>query len=419
MAQWFAGEVAMKIAVIQFPGSNAESETIDAIERVGMQAVPVLWNESLRKLAKYDGFVIPGGSSYGDMGRAGLIASFDPVMDFISAQAKEGKPVLGIGNGAQILVEAGLIPGMALTYNKRIEYDKVMSTGFYNGWVHMRAQAKVAANAFTLGISPKEILRVPVVHAQGCFQVPADLLEKLIANGMVVFQYCDEAGEVSMDFPINPNGSVYNIAAVMNYAGNVMAIMPHIERAPQGDAIFASMRDFLVEEEPVREGSFVYNPPPVVVSHYQADGAKTLIVDAQQEEHTYLPMERILQDILGIEVSVKRYIHWSCYCGDDVLDKIVASKELVDLETEKLVHLQELALTDTLTFVVSQREGLVGQQKFQILANHFEIDGIKSIKRAVVWQITGVGIAGMRQQVIDSGLLFNPVSQTCVEVSKA
>src|SRR5579871_921788 len=132
----------MKIAVVQFPGSNCERETSLAIQRAGMVPVDFLWNQAPSELETCQGFVIVGGFSYEDRGRAGVIAALDPIMSVLKTQSALGKPILGICNGAQILVESGLVPGvedglvsLALTENKRIQQGKVLGTGYYNEWV--------------------------------------------------------------------------------------------------------------------------------------------------------------------------------------------------------------------------------------------------------------------------------------------
>lgn len=402
----------MNIAVIVFPGSNAETETIHAIEHVGMTAQPFLWNAPLKKIAKCDGFVIPGGASYGDKGRAGIVAAFSPVMNLIRKKIKEGKPVLGIGNGAQILLESGFLSGVALSYNQRIAYDKVVGTGFYNAWVCMRMSTKVGPNAFTLGVSSKTVFRVPVVHAQGRFCMSAKVLDALKEAGMAVFHYCDAEGEVIPAYPINPNGSIDNIAAVMNYAGNALAVMPHIERVPQGQAIFASMRDFLIEEEPTRVGVWSHYVPLPTVEPYQPV-KHSLVVDKQYPPHYFLSMEKIVQERLGLAVNIRRYTYWDCDCSAQTMEGIISSQALV-APTETVVELTPSK--EVLTLLVIEREDSIGQQKFQILANHFEVDGIKSIRRGSIWQIIAPGIKPMRQELVELGLFFNPISQICVEM---
>jgi phosphoribosylformylglycinamidine synthase I len=242
----------MRIAVIQFPGSNCERETMLAIKRAGMEPVEFMWNGPKEQLRQMDGFVIVGGFSYEDRSRAGIIAALDPVMVEIKAQAENGKPILGICNGAQVLIETGLVPGlennklaMALAENKRVAHGKILGAGYYNAWVHIRLANEYQRNAFTRRLSAKDILRVPVAHAEGRFVMSPALLQEVVVQGLNVFQYCDAEGNVTDHFPINPNGSVQNTAAVSNKAGNVMAIMPHPERTENGDAILLSMRDYI------------------------------------------------------------------------------------------------------------------------------------------------------------------------------
>ena len=162
----------MKIAIVQFPGSNCERETILAVRRAGMIPVEFLWNESHLKLREMDGYILVGGFSYEDRSRAGIIAALDPVMQEIKVQSELGKPVLGICNGAQILVETGLVPGlvnnqlgMALSENKRIVDGKILGTGFYNNWIYMCTRTH-RNNAFTRHMSKESILNVPIAHAE-------------------------------------------------------------------------------------------------------------------------------------------------------------------------------------------------------------------------------------------------------------
>src|SRR5579872_2514139 len=173
----------MNIAIVQFPGSNCERETMLAVKRAGMQPIEFLWNESREKLQAMDGYIIIGGFSYEDRSRAGIIAALDPVMQEIKAQSELGKPILGICNGAQVLVETGLVPGlennklgMVLTENKRIAKGKIIGTGYYNTWVHMRLSDEYQRNAFTRHLTPKAILTVPIAHAEGRFVLTEALL---------------------------------------------------------------------------------------------------------------------------------------------------------------------------------------------------------------------------------------------------
>ena len=248
----------VKIAIIQFPGSNTERETLMACRRVGLSPVEFLWNESAEKLTDFDGYVIVGGFAYEDRSRAGVIAALDPIMDQIKVEADKGKPVLGICNGAQILVESGLVPGLenhrvgiALTDNKRVKGDRVVGVGYYNTWANLQMSAPPDRCAFTQHLKTGDWINVPLAHGEGRFIIPDELLQKMIANDQTVFRYCNDDGKIVYEFPTNPNGSMHNLAAVCNARGNVMAMMPHPERTENGDAIFSSMKEFIENGAPV------------------------------------------------------------------------------------------------------------------------------------------------------------------------
>jgi phosphoribosylformylglycinamidine synthase subunit PurQ / glutaminase len=408
----------MKIAVIQFPGSNCEKETNQALKRAGLEPVNFLWNEPVKKLEKCHGFVIVGGFSYEDRSRAGVIAAMDPVMKVLAKQAEKGKPILGICNGAQILLECGLVPGvkddkvvMALTENKRVQDDKVVGTGFYNNWIHMRQHSLAHASAFNIGLTQDEVLRVPIAHAQGRFVMSSVLLKEINEKGLVAFQYCDGAGDVVDEFPVNPNGSVANIAAVTNYAGNVMAMMPHPERTGAGDAIFSSMRDYIEEKEELRKGELSYQHNDALLKNYD-NADHQLLVELVLTDNAALSVQMALQ-AQAINVNVKRYTHWQVQCGDDVLDKIKRSEELYNPKKEFLIEPDFSNNKSTRYILVQQNEDFVGQQKFQLLANHFEIYGIKSIRKGVVWAIEVIEGDAQKtfDKVLQTGLLYNPISQ--------
>ena len=152
------------IGVIQFPGSNTERETELAIKRSRMDPIEILWNADPEKVESCDGYIITGGFSFEDRSRAGVIASLDPIMDLLKKEAKKGKPIFGICNGAQILVESGLVPGtgkdqtsIALTDNKRIKDGHVVGTGYYNTWAHLLVSVPSESTAFTRHLNPEEI----------------------------------------------------------------------------------------------------------------------------------------------------------------------------------------------------------------------------------------------------------------------
>ncbi|MBU0615118.1 MAG: phosphoribosylformylglycinamidine synthase I [Nanoarchaeota archaeon] len=219
----------MKIAVVMFPGNNCENESKRALEAVGLSAEIIRWNTD-KDISQYDGYLIPGGWAYEDRIRAGAIAAQDPLMLKIKEEAKKGKPVIGICNGAQVLVESGIIPGlkdkvqMALAPNIR-DYPN----GFYCTWVHIKSNSRLCK--FNTQLNYGEVIPIPIAHGEGRFTTKDKaLLEELKKNDQIAFVYSDASGDVRNSYDVNPNSSELNIAAICNKEGNVMAIMPHPER---------------------------------------------------------------------------------------------------------------------------------------------------------------------------------------------
>ncbi len=401
----------MRIAIIQFPGSNCERETILAVQRAGMEAHEFLWNESKEKLSEFAGYIIVGGFSYEDRGRAGVIAALDPIMQVIKTQSKLGKPVLGICNGAQILLESGLVPGiendklcMALSENKRMQNGKVLGTGYYNAWVTMRLSDRYQLNAFTRCLTPKDILRIPVAHAEGRFIIPPALLIEIETQGLNVFQYCDTEGQIVDEFPINPNGSIHNIAAVSNKMGNVMAMMPHPERTTQGDAIFRSMREYIQQGFVQQVSSLNYYPRLPDIKQYHSPHHE-LIIDLTITDNHALSIENALQHA-NIPTQLKRHIHWEIECDSPlVVEQIKKTGVLFNDRKERMIASVDLKKQRGTRLLVRSKEDVLGRQKQQMLEDHFNIKGIRAIRHGVLWQVAH---DENMQDIINSHILFNP-----------
>lgn len=413
----------MRVAIVQFPGSNCERETMLAVKRAGMEPVEFLWNESLEKLRNLSGYIIVGGFSYEDRSRAGIIAALDPVMQEIAAQSAQGKPVLGICNGAQVLVETGLVPGlennkiaMALTENKRIAHGKILGTGYYNAWVHLRLSDQYQRNAFTRHLTSKEVLHVPVAHGEGRFLMTDALLSEIENQGLHVFQYCDAAGNIIDSFPVNPNGSIKNIAAISNKAGNVMAIMPHPERTPMGDAIFKSMRDYIAEGRIEHTIPLDYYPRRIVPSLYKkSPPAQECIVELMITDNQALTVQNTLRQ-LGLPVTVTRRIHWEIECTSQALEVIKKSGVLYNERKECLVN--DAGMTKSAgAFLVRPREDLIGRQKLQTLRDHFSLTNIQAIQYGVLWQFhaENANMNDLINNVLHTNIISNPYAHECYQ----
>ena len=419
--------MSASIAIIQFPGSNTERETLMACNRVGLNPVEFLWNGPAEKLSVFDGYVIVGGFAYEDRSRAGVIAALDPIMKQIKIEADKGKPVLGICNGAQILVESGLVPGLenhrvgiALTDNKRVKNNHCIGVGYYNTWANLQLTTPSDRCAFTRHLITGDWINVPLAHGEGRFIVPDKLLEKMISNDQTVFRYCDNDGNIVDEFPTNPNGSMHNLAAVCNAQGNVMAIMPHPERTEKGDAVFSSMKEFIENENPVSSYTLTFDRPHYEVANYETNGDSTeWVIDMIITDNEAASVQNAL-DHLGFDIILSRQTHWEISTDGDrktILQKIDATGELYNSNKEFISKIK--TAVNTASFIVQQKEDMLGRAKYETLTNRFEIDGITNIKRGVIWNVSinSGNFEGVLNDVLNTHILFNPLSHECYKIN--
>lgn len=419
--------MAINIGVIQFPGSNTERETGLAIKRSNMKPVEVMWNADSQTVQSCDGFIITGGFSFEDRSRAGVVASLDPIMDILKEEAAKGKPVFGICNGAQILVESGLVPGVeknqtsiALTDNKRIQNGHVVGTGYYNTWTHLKVSVPPESTAFTRHLNSKEIIYLPFAHAEGRFIVPDKLLNELINNNQSVFRYCDDSGEISSQFPTNPNGSDYNLAAVSNPSGNVLAMMPHPERTNLGDKLFSSMREFIEHGTPMKNNKISYVPEKNTIDYYTPGNmAFEWVIDMVITDNEEATVQNALQRI-GLDVTITRQQHWEITTSGDSknsLKKIEDTGELFNSNKEYISAITEKK--DSVSFLVRQKEDMHSQAKFESIRERFSINELVKLKRGVIWNISikSTNFESVLNSIIDTNILFNPLSHECFRIS--
>ncbi len=228
----------MRFAVIQFGGSNCDRDAHYVLSEIcGVDTDLVWYKEGLSR--GYDAIILPGGFSYGDYLRAGAIAARTPIMKEVIDHAGKGRLVLGICNGAQILAETGQVPG-TFTINA--------TPTFICRPVHLRVERE--RTPFTSRLREGEVIRIPIAHKEGRYVAPPEVISAMEREGRIVFRFCDECGRLTPDS--NPNGSMQHITGILNAAGNVMAMMPHPERASEeilgsddGRKIFLSMIDHI------------------------------------------------------------------------------------------------------------------------------------------------------------------------------
>lgn len=211
----------MTFGIVVFPGSNCDEDAVYALKTILKQKVIKLWHKDT-SLKGVDFIIIPGGFSYGDYLRSGAIARFSPIMEKIIEFANNGGYVLGICNGFQILCEANLLPG-TLIRNKNHNFicKNIFLKPQYNNTI------------ITENLSSKDVLKIPIAHAEGCYYADEKKIQTIIDNKQIIFKYCDHGGEINKSS--NPNGSLKNIAGICNMKRNVFGMMPHPERACSED----------------------------------------------------------------------------------------------------------------------------------------------------------------------------------------
>lgn len=210
---------SMKAAVIVFPGSNCDTDCFNVLKDVMRMDVSFVWHKE-RALPKVDLVILPGGFSYGDYLRTGAVARFSPAMESVIKHAGEGRLVLGICNGFQILLESGLLPG-AMLRNESLSFV----------CEHVWLRVEETSSVFTRNLKKGETICVPIAHGEGNYFCDDDTLKRLKDESRIAFRYASKSGQVTKEF--NPNGSRENIAGIFNEKRNVLGMMPHPERASE------------------------------------------------------------------------------------------------------------------------------------------------------------------------------------------
>ena len=351
---------------------------------------------------------------------------------------------------------------MVLTENKRMAHGKILGTGFYNAWVNVRLSDNYQRNAFTRHLNAKSVLQVPIANAEGRFMMTEALLAEIEAQGLNVFQYCDANGVIIDNFPVNPNGSMRGIAAISNKAGNVMAIMPHPERTLNGDAIFHSMRDFIKEGRHEHVVPLTYYPRFSAPKAYvKPEGVFECVVELIITDNQALTVESTLRQ-LGVAVKVKRQVHWEIECDVFSLERVKSSGVLFNVKKERVVDLMARQLLEEddvifadeaapaigrhihvpdglprshhplpaansaslahtpfeIVFLVRSRDDVVGEQKLQMLEDHFGLKNITSIKHGVLWHFScddAAGLEDLSNRIIKTHIIANPYAHDCYQ----
>jgi len=429
-----------KIAVILFPGTNCELEALRAIKRSGMQPQLVRWNDESVDYAGFDGFFIPGGFSYEDRGRSGIIASKNPLLNKVRDEAAKGKPVLGVCNGAQIVMEAGLIPGldtkhveMALAWNKRVDKDgNILGTGFYNDWIYIKNAVPKGRSAFNY-YDQDLVLKIPVAHGEGRFtSIDPEMADLLVKNEQTVFRYCDKNGEIKEEYPVNPNGAMLNLAGVCNPEGNVMSLMPHPERTQVGDPIFESIREYIGKSYEVAKPQDAVMDKPAMI----ADDVETydkpdieIFVDTVITDNEERTLEAAIHNLGFDDSKLKKLLYYGIKTEESAdkiktADALLKTGEVVNMAKETpLVKIENkyysfdpasgLSEIDEKeaegeSYLTFNKEDTVGESMIQTIQHHFEINGVKRIHSGKRWSLSNN--SEQAAKIVATHIFHNPHS---------
>ena len=309
------------IAVIAFPGTNNEVESLRAVSSAGMEAIAFKWNDPVKSIEDCDGYFLAGGFSYEDRGRAGMVSARDPLMDFLRSQARDGKVVLGHCNGAQILVESGLIPlgtGLAMSLARNALQGK--ACGFLNEWIWITPscdRSRCAASDW------EGAMHIPIAHGEGRFTTKdPGLLKELIDADQLAFSYSDSEGNAAPTAEFNPNGSEIAIAGLCNPEGNVIALMPHPERTQNGQPYFASMKKWIESERKAQTAQRAQKTGSIEVGERSAKPLEIFIetIITNNEERT---VEQAAQRVVdSVTLKQMKYLAPSSGSADAILSDI-------------------------------------------------------------------------------------------------
>ena len=419
----------IRIAIIRFPGTNRHQEAFRTLHSIGVEPVYVLWNDSAEYIASFDGYLLAGGFSYEDRSRAGIIAALDPVMDVLRKEAQKGKAIIGICNGAQMLIESGIVPGnsngtdMCIAESVREKNGKILGTGFINHWVHLKMTAQPQRSAFNFSYTNEQIHCI-IAHGEGRYTtIHPELLEQLESQDQIIFQYCNEAGDVTNEYPTNPNGTLANIAGVINTQGNVLALMPHPEQYPElARELFTSMKAY-IEAGNTTKNLLIPKITPLSsqsdeIHTYHGDlmiHIKLMITDTEEQTiNDTLSQLNISSQVhkyrsLGIEYNTEKNFQ-------EIVSALIYSGEICNLNKERVIvsyqgkyynftdgeYTEIPSPFEKESLFVTQRGNFHGRS----LLNTIHIDGVQNIVSGKTWSI-----AGEKEALIKTNILYNIHSQ--------
>jgi len=440
-----------KFAIIRFPGTNRQREALRTANAAGFDAFYFRWNDDFEILREASAYLLPGGFSYEDRSRSGIMCALDPVMEVVREEAGKGKPVLGICNGAQMLIESGMVPGgvknkkplMCLARNVRKDEEKLLGTGFLNTWISMKSDLNPKRSAFSLKFTKDEIVTCPIAHGEGRYTtLNEDLIKTLEANQQILFKYCDEKGEIIEKYPVNPNGACDNIAAIINPVGNIMAAMPHFEHFYQiGKPIFDSMFEYVIKGNSIKNleipnlKTLPEYKVPKLAKYKSGKRSFEMFVRLIITDNEADSVNSVLENIGFQKTNLERFIHFEIehdYTNEELLEKLPAvirtgellntNKEVCEVKIANKTYkyfndkglIEEKNRKFDNAFLVRETDDYIGMGKCQNLKNKLSFMMINVIKRGVLWDFRALKKEKV-EEILNTRILHNPHAQLILE----
>ena len=272
--------------------------------------------------------------------------------------------------------------------------------------------------AFTRHMKKDDWMNIPLAHGEGRFVLPQPLLKEMIDSQQTVYRYCDNDGNVIDEFPTNPNGSDYSLAGVCNPQGNIMAIMPHPERTPNGDAIFSSMLEYVNEGNPRTNHQLSSKKVPLEINDYKNNNNTEWIIDMIINDNEASSVQNALTQ-KGYDVLLSRQTHWEIEIDeniDEILTKIDTTGELYNSNKEYLSEIK--SNENTVSFLIRQKEDIHGRAKYESLTEKFGISEILNIKHGVIWNVivNSGNFESTINSILETNILFNTLSYECYRI---
>lgn len=423
------------LAIIQFPGSTGVIELQRCAKAAGFATKVISWNQPNQAVG-FDAYVLPGGFSFGDYSRSGLVAAHSVVMRVIKLAAAAGKPVIGFGNGFQILIESGLLPGLpnvglagGVGENIRVTGGSVQGVGYYHADTYIQSVAEAGRCALNVAMPEGSVIHAPSSQRYGRLVLAHELLLELERHDQILYKYCTVQGVVQNQFPTTPNASVWGIVGICNPLGNVVGCMAHPERTESGEVLFESLRLYIEKSLPTTPTyQLEWKAPNINVETYQpSDNSLELFIHAISDKYGTTVLTQLLQQY-GFIVELDYLQHWEIWYKDPQLDRvtlaqhIMNSGELIVSPDQRYSIEAPQTKPDSVRILVRSIDDYEGKLMTRLLRDHFGLTTIDVMHQGIFWTVRfpnqnrATALKNL-SDILQTYILYNPYIHECLIIN--